>query len=130
MNRRSFFEKIVAVAALIGINIKSKAAPAEVIKSTTGYKVEIYSPPTVKSYDGFGNVQFDNLRQAQNFAYARSSLLKSSGNESGKILIRNPKGCVSQVTAWGETWSSTMCYVDREGESQIYCLQQPNWHAS
>jgi hypothetical protein len=116
LTRRSFFEKVTAFGAFLGINISATAASTNPVpridKYDPGtYTLEIDSPPNDNDRP---LPVFDTFASAQNFAYSRASLLRSSSqytphsHEAGTIKIYNERGAVVQCTTWGETWETTI----------------------
>ena len=118
MDRRNFFG---TVGALCGLGVcKSEAKPAA-LKTTwhSGpYIVEIWKPysnPTIYNYTAFNRtspVQFDNLKQASNWAEARRKFLVQDDVTTGKILIKTTHGDGVQCIAWGPSCTTSTVYVD------------------
>jgi hypothetical protein len=118
MDRRDFFG---TVGALCGLGVCKSEAKPKALKTpwhSGPYIVEIWKPysnPTIYNYTAFNRtspVEFDNLKQASNWANARRSFLVQDNVTAGKILIKTTDGSVVQSTIWGPSWTTTTVYVD------------------
>ena len=60
-------------------------------------------------------IEFDSLKQAENWALARKSLLENAEVTTGKMIIRS-KTCESvECIQWGYGWCHSTVYVDGPG---------------
>jgi hypothetical protein len=127
MNRRKFIgttaSVVVGAAASISTTTATKAhTTTQQVKGP--FSIEIISPPekAVRELP-----LFDSYKQAENFAQARMSILRSNSpywspsgipHEAGLIKVWSASGQVVYECAWGETWTAAYSYVDVNGCSE------------
>jgi hypothetical protein len=123
MDRRNFFGSI---GALFGIGAVASTSDKEESSEPAPkkpwhlppYIVEVWKPfsnPDIFNYMALGRkhpVEFDNLKQAENWAMARKSLLENADVNNGKIIIRSKDGQAVQCIQWGYGYCHSTVYVD------------------
>ena len=130
MNRRKFIGAVAGVAGLStavlacprceqGAPVPHPKKPAE-----GPFSIEITSPPDEACRE---LPLFDTYKQAENFALARMSILRSNCalgkdltgykfvHEAGNIRVLTYDNQVAMEAAWGETWTMTTSYMDARG---------------
>ena len=120
MNRRSFFGVLGGAAGLSTATLAcpkcEQGTPVPHPRPMKGpFTVRVDSPPNDKNCSS-KHITFDTYKQAQNWAYARESILRQSGDhEAGSIKVLTANGLVVMSSTWGETWSVTVSCTDGKG---------------
>ena len=127
MDRRNFFGSIGALFGAGALAATSdKKAPKKPWHAPP-YVVEVWKPfsnPTIYNYVANGTrhpVEFDTLKQAENWANARKSNLQTDGVYTGTIMIKSENGQTVQDIIWGPHWSHSTVYVDGPREWDDSC---------
>jgi hypothetical protein len=117
MDRRTFFGSIGALFGVGCCNTCEKPAPKKPWHAPP-YIVEVWKPfsnPEIFNAMTLGSpvfIKFDSLKQAENWAMARKSLLENADVNNGKMVIRSGEGQAVQIITWGRSWCHSTVYVD------------------